>query len=181
MIYFARASSGCSIRIVPAAHPGVRSESLPPRPDATAQGRSASSGQWDLQAQNRIATLDRLLQRLHANKPELLIALDRPEIPLHTNGSENDVRCQVTKRKVSGGTRSDVGRDCRDAFLFKTCAKLRIAFWVYLGASSPCPTSPPFRTCPTWSESAALHPDRPGFCPCYPVDDVRVVIMLARR
>jgi hypothetical protein len=56
------------------------------------------------------------------------MVLDRPEIPLHTNGSENDVRCQVTKRKVSGGTRSDVGRDCRDAFLglAKTCAKLKI-------------------------------------------------------
>src|SRR5208282_5912803 len=76
-------------------------------------------------------TLDRLLARLHANKPELLMVLNRPEIPLHTNGSENDVRCHVTRRKVSGGTRSDVGRDCRDAFLglAKTCAKLRIAFW----------------------------------------------------
>jgi len=29
--------------------------------------------------------------------------LDRPEIPLHTNGSENDIRAYVTKRKVSGG------------------------------------------------------------------------------
>src|SRR5207253_6755904 len=79
-------------------------------------------------------TLDRLLTRLHANKRELLMVLDRPEIPLHTNGSENDVRCQVTKRKVSGGTRSDRGRDCRDAFLGlnTTCAKLGIAFWDYL-------------------------------------------------
>jgi hypothetical protein len=52
-----------------------------------------------------------------------------------SNGSENDIRCQVTKRKVSGGTRSDVGRDCRDAFLglTKTCAKLGVAFWDYLG------------------------------------------------
>jgi hypothetical protein len=81
-------------------------------------------------------TLDRLLARLHANKPELLMVLDRPEIPLHTNGSENDIRCQVTRRKLSGGTRSDIGRDCRDAFLgiVKTCAKLEIAFWDYLGA-----------------------------------------------
>ena len=81
-------------------------------------------------------TLDRLLARLNANKPELLMVLDRPEIPLHTNGSENDIRCHVTRRKVSGGTRSDVGRDCRDAFLSlaKTCAKLEIAFWDYLGA-----------------------------------------------
>jgi transposase IS66 family protein len=82
------------------------------------------------------ATLDRLLARLHANKAELLRVLDRPEIPLHTNGSENDIRCQVTKRKISGGTRSDPGRDCRDTFLglAKTCAKLGITFWDYLGA-----------------------------------------------
>ena len=89
-------------------------------------------------------TLDRLLARLHANKPELLMVLDRPEVPLHTNGSENDIRCQVTKRKVSGGTRSDAGRDCRDAFLGlnKTCAKLGIAFWDYLGARLAVPNQP---------------------------------------
>src|SRR5271157_5117692 len=87
-------------------------------------------------------TLDRLLARLHANKTELLIVLNRPEIPLHTNGSENDVRCQVTKRKISGGTRSDTGRDCRDAFLglSKTCAKLGITFWEYLGDRLDAPT-----------------------------------------
>ena len=79
--------------------------------------------------------LDRLLARLHANKAELLLVLDRPEIPLHTNGSENDIRSVVTRRKVSGGTRSDPGRDCRDAFLslIKSCAKLGISFWNYLG------------------------------------------------
>jgi hypothetical protein len=89
-------------------------------------------------------SLDRLLQRLHANKAELLTVLDHPEIPLHTNGSENDIRCQVTKRKVSGGTRSDVGRDCRDAFLglAKTCAKLGIAFWDYLGSRLAIPDQP---------------------------------------
>jgi hypothetical protein len=88
-------------------------------------------------------TLDRLLTRLHANKCELLLALDRPEIPLHTNGSENDIRCQVTKRKVSAGTRSDTGRDCRDAFLglSKTCAKLGIVFWNYLGSRLAVPNS----------------------------------------
>ena len=82
------------------------------------------------------ATLDRLLARLHANKAELLMVLDRPEIPLHTNGSENDVRCYVTRRKVSAGTRSETGRDCRDAFLSitKTCDKVGIAVWDYLGS-----------------------------------------------
>jgi len=82
------------------------------------------------------ATLDRLLARLHANKAELLMVLEQPEIPLHTNGSENDIRCQVTRRKVSAGTRSDLGRDNRDAFLglAKTCAKLGISLWDYLGS-----------------------------------------------
>jgi hypothetical protein len=82
------------------------------------------------------ATLDRLLKRLHANKAELLTVLDRPETPLHTNGSENDIRCYVTRRKLSAGTRSDGGRDCRDAFLglAKTCDKLGIAVWDFLGS-----------------------------------------------
>ncbi len=81
-------------------------------------------------------TLDRLLARLHANQAELLMVLERPEIPLHTNGSENDIRCHVTRRKISAGTRSEIGRDCRDAFLSlaKTCDKLGIAIWDYLGS-----------------------------------------------
>jgi len=86
-------------------------------------------------------TLDRLLARLWVNKAELLMVLERPEIPLHTNGSENDIRCHVTRRKVSAGTRSDTGRDCRDAFLglAKTCAKHGIAFWDYLGSRLSVP------------------------------------------
>ena len=107
------------------------------RADPTVRRRAALRARFDRIFKRRtgFATLDRLLERLHANKPELLMVLDRPEIPLHTNGSENDIRCQVTKRKVSGGTRSDTGRDCRDAFLglAKTCAKLGIGFWDYLG------------------------------------------------
>ena len=80
--------------------------------------------------------LDRQLKRLYALKADLLRVLERPDVPLHTNGSENDIRTHVTRRKVSGGTRSDIGRDCRDAFLglMKTCAKQSIRFWDYLGA-----------------------------------------------
>ncbi|WP_419906402.1 IS66 family transposase [Hoeflea sp.] len=81
------------------------------------------------------AALDNLLRRLHANKAELLMVLEHPEIPLHTNGSENDIRVVVVKRKISGGTRSDIGRTNRDTFLslLKTCNKLGISFWDYLG------------------------------------------------
>ena len=96
------------------------------------------------QRRTGFATLDRLLARLHANKAELLMVLERSEIPLHTNGSENDIRCQVTRRKVSAGTRSDLGRDCRDAFLGlgKTCAKLGVAVWDYLGSRLGVPGHP---------------------------------------
>ena len=38
----------------------------------------------------------------------VLRVLERPEIPLNTNASENDIRAFVTKRKISGGT---VSRD----------------------------------------------------------------------
>ena len=79
--------------------------------------------------------LDRLLARLHQRKAELLRVLDRPEIPLHTNGSENDIRSWVTKRKISGGTVSDAGKAARNAMLglLKTCAKLDISFYRFLG------------------------------------------------
>jgi hypothetical protein len=52
-----------------------------------------------------------------------------------------DIRCQVTRRKVSAGTRSDLGRDCRDAFLglAKTCARHGVAFWDYLGSRLKVP------------------------------------------
>ena len=74
--------------------------------------------------------------RLRANQDALLAALERPDIPLHTTGSENDIRCQVTKRKISGGTRSDAGRDARDAFLgpMKTRDRLGVSFWDDLGS-----------------------------------------------
>jgi transposase IS66 family protein len=112
----------------------------------TARRRSEMRARFDCIFHRRtgFVTLDRLLQRLHANKAELLTVLDRPEIPLHTNGSERDIRCHVVKRKISGGTHSDAGRDCRDAFLglMHTCSKLRIAFWDYLGARLGIPLPP---------------------------------------
>jgi len=92
-------------------------------------------------AKTGFTTLDRQLKRLHARGEEMLKVLERPEIPMHTNGSENAIRCQVQKRKVSGGTRSNEGRECRDGFLslVKTCAKLGIGFWDYLGARLSVP------------------------------------------
>ncbi|TWB12171.1 transposase IS66 family protein [Rhizobium sp. ERR 1071] len=79
--------------------------------------------------------LDALLVRLHRRKAELLRVLERPEIPLNTNASENDLRSFVIKRKVSGGTMSRDGRVARDTMLglMKTCQKLGLSFYHYLG------------------------------------------------
>ena len=78
--------------------------------------------------------LDEELRKIHGKKSELLVVLEHPEIPLHNNLSENDIRQYVKKRKISAGTRSDVGRRCRDTFLSvkTTCRKLGVTFWRYL-------------------------------------------------
>src|SRR3954471_17924576 len=116
------------------------------RREPTPRRRSELRARFDRLCGRRtgFVVLDRLLARLHANKSELLRVLDRPDIPLHTNGSENDIRAQVTRRKVSGGTRSDMGRDCRDVFLglMKTCQKLGVSFWNYLGTRLAVPDQP---------------------------------------
>ena len=86
------------------------------------------------QQKTAYVTLNRALRRLNKLKSKLLLVLKRPEIPIHTNGSETDIRDYVKKRKVSGGTRSDMGQQCRDTFasLKKTCRKLGLSFWQYL-------------------------------------------------
>jgi len=79
-------------------------------------------------------TLNQALKRLAKNKKELLLVLERPDIPLHNNLSENDIREYVIKRKISGSTRSKKGQLCRDTFvsLKKTCLKQGISFWDFI-------------------------------------------------
>ena len=71
---------------------------------------------------------------MHKHRAALLLVLDRPEVPLHNNLSEGHLRDYVKKRKISGGTRSEWGRQARDTFasLKKTCRELGVNFWAYL-------------------------------------------------
>jgi len=75
-----------------------------------------------------------VLQQFGARKAELLRMLEVPQVPLHNNGAESDIREYVTRRKISGGTRSESGRRARDTLvgLKKTCRKLGISFWQFL-------------------------------------------------
>jgi hypothetical protein len=79
-------------------------------------------------------SINQVLKDMCEHQADLLRVLDRPEVPLHNNTSESDIRDYVKKRKISGSTRSEDGRRCRDTFasLKKTCRKLGIRFWDYL-------------------------------------------------
>src|SRR4051794_15445578 len=107
------------------------------RTDPSARARASLKARFDriFTRTTGFAELDAALARLKRRKSELLVALERPEVPLNTNSSEQDVRDPVTLRKISGSTRSEDGRRCRDTFLSlkKTCQKNAISFWAYLG------------------------------------------------
>lgn len=79
-------------------------------------------------------SIGNVLKEMREHKADLLRVLDRPEVPLHNNGTESIIRGYVKTRKISGSTRSDAGRRCRDTFasLKKTCRKLGVSFWSYL-------------------------------------------------
>jgi hypothetical protein len=81
----------------------------------------------------------------------LLRVLNGPEIPLHTNGSENDML-----RKVSGTTRSDNGPACRDTFLrlVKTRQKLGLSFWT---TSAPASVRPVITAIPSLPDLVAAR------------------------
>jgi len=78
--------------------------------------------------------LNAVLKQFTDHKAELLRVLEMPTLPLHTNAAESDIREVVTRRKISGTTRHDLGRQARDTFigLQKTCRKLGFSFWQYL-------------------------------------------------
>jgi hypothetical protein len=84
--------------------------------------------------ETRYESPNQALERIHRNKSELLVVLERPELPLQNNPAEEAVRGYVKKRKISGSTRSEIGRRCRDssASVKKTCRKLGVPFWHFL-------------------------------------------------
>ena len=86
------------------------------------------------QTQTGCTGLQEALSGLLVIQDELLRVLDDPLLPLHNNLSESQIREHVKRRKISGGTRSDAGRQSRDTFasLKKTCRQHGFSFWGYL-------------------------------------------------
>ena len=79
-------------------------------------------------------SIGQVLKTMREHQADLLRVLAQPAVPLHNNGTESIIRGYVKTRKISGSTRSDLGRQCRDTFasLKKTCRKLGVSFWAYL-------------------------------------------------
>jgi hypothetical protein len=78
--------------------------------------------------------LDRRLALTREKKPELLLVLEHPELPLHNNPAELGARQRVRKRDVSFGPRSPAGSAAWDTCmtLAATTRKLGLDFAAYL-------------------------------------------------
>ena len=106
------------------------------RLEPTGTDKVTIEGQFDQLCRTKTGypDLNAALSLLHAKRDAFLAVLEYPHLPLHNNLSENDIREYARLRKISGGTRSDTGRRCRDTFmsLKKTCRKLGVSFQSYL-------------------------------------------------
>lgn len=80
------------------------------------------------------AALDQRIAKTKADQEQLLMVLKHPEIPLHNNPAELDVRRRVRKRVVSYGPRSEQGVQAWDTLqtLFGTAKKLGVNAFQYI-------------------------------------------------
>ena len=78
--------------------------------------------------------LDRRITMTRDKKRSLLMVLPHPEIPLHNNPAEIEMRRRVRKRDVSFGPRTEDGRRAWDTFatLLATTRKLGVSFYRYV-------------------------------------------------
>ncbi|MBU0495453.1 MAG: transposase, partial [Chloroflexi bacterium] len=80
------------------------------------------------------AALDRRIALTRDKKDALLLVLRHPELPLHNNPAEIEMRRRVRKRDVSFGPRTDEGKRAWDTFatLLATTHKLGVSFYQYV-------------------------------------------------
>ncbi len=102
----------------------------------TPQRKAALERDFDRLFQQRtgFSDLNEALRRIHEKRDDLLLVLESPEIPLHNNLSESDIREWAKKRKISAGRGASwggAGATPLSAFisLKKTCRKLGMSFW----------------------------------------------------
>ena len=106
------------------------------RDQPTAEERSRLDARFDtlFGTVTGYQALDERLALTLDKKPELLLVLAHPELPLHNNPAELGARQRVRKRDVSFGPRSPAGSAAWDTFmtLAATTRKLGVDFAAYL-------------------------------------------------
>lgn len=93
-----------------------------------------------------VKQLDAQLDRTRKKVDKLLLFLKYPQLPLHNNFCENDLRERVIKRKISHQNRSVQGVKSWDLMLSlaSTCRKLNLSFWRYLEDRVSCREAIPY-------------------------------------
>ena len=78
--------------------------------------------------------LDEIKAATRKRKQRLLRVLDYPLIPIHNNAAEIALREGVIKRKISYGTRSELGKSAWENMLsiLDTCRKHKVSFFEYI-------------------------------------------------
>jgi hypothetical protein len=89
---------------------------------------------WLFSRRTGYADLDERLASTDANRDGLLKVLDYPFIPIHNNAAEIAIREGVIKRKISYGTRSELGKRAWENMfsIMDTCRKQEVNFFQYL-------------------------------------------------
>jgi hypothetical protein len=89
---------------------------------------------WLFSRRTGYTDLDERLASTEANRDELLKVLDYPFIPIHNNAAEIAIREGVIKRKISYGTRSELGKRAWENMfsIMDTCRKQDVNFFHYL-------------------------------------------------
>ena len=103
-------------------------------PDAIQRIKIRSEFDRITSTKTHVKPLDAQLKRTRKNKDKLLLFLKYPQLPLHNNDCERDIRERVIKRKISLQNRSVEGMKAWDLMLSlaSTCRKLELSFWRYL-------------------------------------------------
>lgn len=89
--------------------------------------------------------LNKVIAQTKKRQNGLLVVLENPDLPLHNNHAEQQIRPYVIKRKIQFGTRSEEGRKSRDTFMSinMTCRKLGLSFYEFLVDRKTCTGSIP--------------------------------------
>jgi hypothetical protein len=89
---------------------------------------------WLFSRRTGYTDLDERLASTDGNQDGLLKVLDYPFIPIHNNAAEIAIREGVIKRKISYGTRSELGKRAWENMfsIMDTCRKQQVNFFHYL-------------------------------------------------